>query len=134
MQLSCGRVWIIRSTPIYKELMGIFRKAKKPYPVGHILAALYKAGLSPNKTTVYRQLEKMEKDGLVRRVNISDAKATYEAVSAGHHHHLVCERCGEVRDITLRNERALLQAIAGTGFKAKNHKLEIFCLCASCAD
>lgn len=123
----------IRKTPVYNGLMRIFSRNPKPITVGELLNALYKLNLRPNKTTIYRQLEKMEKEGLVRRVNISDANATYEAVSSAHHHHLVCERCGDVRDIVLKNEKALLKAIAAQGFTTNTHKFEIFGLCASCA-
>ncbi len=133
MQLSCVRVKVMRNTPVSRKLMAVFRKAKRPYAVGDLLTALYKTGATPNKTTVYRQLEKLQKEGLVRRINISDANATYETAGNAHHHHLVCERCGKVCDITLKDETQLLHAIARRGFVTKGHKLEIFGLCASCA-
>jgi len=122
----------MKHTPVYEGLTAIFKRARKPQAVGELLTALYKSGLQPNKTTVYRQLEKMESEGLVRRVNISDTNATYEAVSDAHHHHLVCERCGEVRDIVMKDESHLLRTIAAEGFAPKVHKLEIFGLCKEC--
>ncbi len=122
----------MRKTPVYKGLMTVFGSARRPYAVGELLEALYKSGLQPNKTTVYRQLEKMEAEGLVHRVNISDTNATYEAANESHHHHLVCEKCGDVRDIIMKDEKNLLKEIAAHGFAPKVHKLEIFGLCAVC--
>ena len=48
--------------------------------------------------SIYRTLELLDRLGLARRVDAAEGIARYEPIdpSGEHHHHLVCERCGEV--------------------------------------
>ena len=49
--------------------------------------------------TIYRCLDQLLELGLVQRVELGDGGARFEPAHdqhAGHHHHIVCERCGEV--------------------------------------
>lgn len=38
--------------------------------------------------------------GLVREVNLKESKLRYEHISKNDHHHLLCERCGVIEDIS----------------------------------
>ena len=60
--------------------------------------------------SIYRALELLERLRLARRVDAGEGVARYEPVdpAGAHHHHLVCDRCGEVaafEDVEL--ERAI---------------------------
>ena len=48
--------------------------------------------------SIYRTLELLDKLRLTRRVDAAEGVARYEPVgpSGEHHHHIVCESCGEV--------------------------------------
>jgi Fur family ferric uptake transcriptional regulator len=48
--------------------------------------------------TVYRALETLDDLGLVRRVDAGTGSAAYEPIgpTGEHHHHVVCDSCGEV--------------------------------------
>jgi Fur family ferric uptake transcriptional regulator len=46
-----------------------------------------------NKSTVYRTLELLEKSGCVYKSEMGD-HVIYHHAEEGHHHHLVCEKCG----------------------------------------
>ena len=49
------------------------------------------------RASVYRILEELEELRLVTRVDVGQGLARFEAARAGrHHHHMVCDRCGEV--------------------------------------
>lgn len=52
--------------------------------------------------TVYRNLELLKSGGHIRSIDAGDGKARYELHQAsggpGHHHHLICRRCGQVID------------------------------------
>jgi Fur family ferric uptake transcriptional regulator len=49
------------------------------------------------RASVYRILEELEELRLVNRVDVGQGLARFEAARAGrHHHHMVCDRCGEV--------------------------------------
>ena len=93
------------------------------------------------QSSLYRNLVVLEEAGVVRRVVTHDEFARYELGEAftGHHHHLVCSRCGLVEDVPASPglERSVAAAIAGaaeaTGFRIDHHRLDLVGVCRSCA-
>ena len=93
------------------------------------------------QSTAYRNLSIMEGAGIVRRLVHDTEHAHYELAEdlTEHHHHLICENCGLIRDITLtpRLERSLDTAFAGVaraeGFAPRHHAIDIYGHCADCA-
>lgn len=55
-----------------------------------------------NQSTVYRALERMVKRGLVSVSDIGSGSGVYEFLADGLHHHLICQKCGQV--ITIGDE------------------------------
>ncbi|HTA36059.1 MAG TPA: transcriptional repressor, partial [Solirubrobacteraceae bacterium] len=55
-----------------------------------------------SRASVYRVMEELEEIGLVQRVEIGQGIVRYEPVrhGHGHHHHLVCDRCGRLEPFT----------------------------------
>lgn len=85
-----------------------------------------------NKTTVYRQLDKLINKGLLIEVEFGDGKKRYELKSLGHHHHIVCKKCGSLKDIEIDEEK-LLSGVYGTSdFVVESHNLEFFGYCKKC--
>jgi Fur family transcriptional regulator, ferric uptake regulator len=92
------------------------------------------------QSSVYRNLAVLEHAGTVRRVLAADEFARYELAEdlTAHHHHLVCESCGSVDDVTLpaRLERTVDRAIEelanSTGFDVHGHRLDLIGRCARC--
>jgi Fur family transcriptional regulator, peroxide stress response regulator len=87
-----------------------------------------------SRATVYRILDKLAKRGLITRVSHMGPAARYD-VHVGRHHHVVCERCGAMRDL----EDARLDAIripraAERGFQVRDYSVHIRGVCARCAD
>ncbi len=85
-----------------------------------------------NKTTVYRQIDKLIKDGKIVEVEFGDGKKRYELKSLGHHHHLVCKNCGILEDISFNEETILKEVSKKTDFLIESHSLEFFGLCNNC--
>jgi len=92
------------------------------------------------QSSAYRNLAMLEEAGVVRRLVHGADHAFYELAEdlTGHHHHLICERCGSVQDFTLsaKVERSLDAAIDGLaealGFAPRHHSIDIYGLCAAC--
>jgi Fur family transcriptional regulator, ferric uptake regulator len=92
------------------------------------------------QSSAYRNLAVMEQVGVVRRVVHSSDHARYELAEdlTEHHHHLICEMCGTVRDVTLTPalERRLdeaFEALSGAeGFEANHHTIDLYGRCAAC--
>ena len=83
--------------------------------------------------TVYRTLELMEQIGLVRPLHLADNCHGYALATPGHTHHLICERCHTVIEITGCELGDFLSTVsAHTGYAITGHWLEISGVCARC--
>lgn len=88
--------------------------------------------LKVNKTTVYRQIEKLVNNGVILEVEFGDGKKRYELRSLDHHHHLICNKCGKLEDIELDEQIVLNEVAKKSDFKVESHSLEFFGLCVDC--
>ena len=125
----------MRNTPIHKSLLKILFKNKAPLSAFDILAKLRTQKPDVNKTTVYRQLAALEKQGFLRAVRLSDRSTRYELTEEGdHHHHLVCVKCNDVTDVEFKDhlERQEKNIQKNNRFKILRHSLEFFGLCFNC--
>lgn len=52
-----------------------------------------------NISTVYRTLELLKKLGLVTETDMGEGILRYHHADKGHHHHLVCQKCGRIIDL-----------------------------------
>ena len=84
--------------------------------------------------SVYRILEILASERLVQRIDFGSGVSRYEpAWPDGHHHHLVCDRCGKVDAFEDRAlERALHKVEAGSGYAVAAHDVVLHGTCASC--
>jgi Fur family ferric uptake transcriptional regulator len=88
-----------------------------------------------NISTVYRTLELLSEVGLVTETDMGDGRVRYHSIGKGHHHHLVCQKCGEIIDV----EESMLSQLWGEigqryGFKVNMKHLAFFGLCAKCRE
>jgi Fur family transcriptional regulator, ferric uptake regulator len=82
--------------------------------------------------TVYRALGAMSEAGVVDALP-HGSEACYRLCGEGHHHHLVCERCHRVIELSGCPANAWIERAAGeAGFVATGHRLEVRGLCADC--
>ena len=88
-----------------------------------------------NISTVYRTLELLSELGLVTETDMGDGRVRYHSIGKGHHHHLVCQKCGEIIDV----EESILSPLWDKieqryGFKVNMKHLAFFGLCAKCRE
>jgi len=86
-----------------------------------------------NVSTVYRTLELFKKLKLVTETDFGEGRVRYHVAEKGHHHHLVCRRCGKVMDL----EESVLSFLKDTllrdfGFDADLRHLAIPGECSKC--
>ena len=85
-------------------------------------------------TSVYRNLELLEKLGLVRHVHLGHGPGLYALAEEDEREYLVCESCGAVRAASgaeLEGVRDLIRA--ELGFEARFSHFPIVGLCSRCA-
>jgi Fur family ferric uptake transcriptional regulator len=100
-----------------------------------ILAELHERRPGMSFATVYRALETLTELGLVRRVDAGTGSAAYEPVdpSGEHHHHVVCDRCGDVMPFADEAlERTIEQLSARLGREIESHEVVLRGSCAAC--
>lgn len=86
-----------------------------------------------NISTVYRTLELLKNLGLVTEIDLRSGRFRYHPAEKGHHHHLICERCGATTETTespfLTLRHTLLKEYR---FRANISHLAIFGRCNEC--
>lgn len=93
------------------------------------------------QSSAYRNLAELESVGLVRRVASEDGFGRYELAEelTGHHHHLMCSRCGRVQDLHIPTalehqlDRTLDALAREARFASVSHRLDLIGLCRDCA-
>jgi Fur family ferric uptake transcriptional regulator len=88
-----------------------------------------------NISTVYRTLELLSELGLVTETDMGDGRVRYHSIGKGHHHHLVCQKCGEIIDV----EESMLSPLRDEigqryGFEVNMKHLAFFGLCSKCRE
>jgi Fe2+ or Zn2+ uptake regulation protein len=86
-----------------------------------------------NASTVYRTLEVLVAEGLVRRTDLGTSRSFYEPVHEHPHHHVVCERCGAVEHVHDDALGTLAESVeAASGYALGAREITLFGLCPDC--
>jgi len=124
----------VKITGPRQAILEVLRQHRRPHTNKEILAALPEGEC--DLATIYRSMHLLEKMGMVKRFDFGDSIARFELVSeidGGHHHHLVCTRCGVVVAVNECFPEDFEQRVAvKAGFKAVTHRLEFFGTCPDC--
>lgn len=86
-----------------------------------------------NISTVYRTLDLLKQLGLVTETDLGGGRFRYHPAGKGHHHHLVCQECGNIIDL----DESLLSSLKASllreyKFSADLKHLAIFGRCSRC--
>jgi len=115
-------------------LLGEQRCALTAIEIEEALRATRAGGVS--RASVYRVLDELEQLGLVQRVETGQAMVRYERVSGAeeHHHHLVCEQCGDVRPFSdALLERAISSLSERVPLAVSEHEIVLRGACPDCS-
>jgi Fur family ferric uptake transcriptional regulator len=92
-------------------------------------------GRAVGRASVYRILDELERLRLVTRVEVGHGIARYEPLrpDGHHHHHLVCDRCGDVAPFTdAELERTIHRLADRVDFDVADHEIVLHGACAGC--
>lgn len=128
----------VRYTRGRRAVIEALAKADGPKSAAELSAEL---GPQVPLSSIYRTLSILEEAGVVAHHLGAKGLTRFELAEwlAGHHHHLVCVKCGAVADIDIspakeESVRSLVTEIAElASFQATDHALEIEGLCVRCA-
>lgn len=83
--------------------------------------------------TVYRVLTQFEAAGLIRRHNFENGFSVFEIEQGHHHDHMVCERCGMVKEFMDELiEKRQTEIAKASGFNITEHQHIIYGICQNC--
>lgn len=123
----------LKATPARLGVLEVLEKASSPVDVATILASLQKQDIKADPATIFRIVNSFAKQGLAKQIQFNEGKFRYELSSTVDHHHLICEQCGNIEDISDCNIKALEKDIQNKKkFTVTHHSLEFFGLCRNC--
>ncbi len=91
-------------------------------------------GHKVSRATVYRTIDVLVKNNLVRKLELGDGRNRYEnKLDSSHHDHIVCIQCGRIDEFMDENIEKLQDEIAKKyQFKIVRHIHQLFGLCRDC--
>jgi Fur family peroxide stress response transcriptional regulator len=82
--------------------------------------------------TVYRNLNILIEQGLIRKIDFGSTFDRYDA-NISPHYHFICERCGSISDLEMPIFKDLNNKVEiTTKFKPTRHRIEFYGLCGRC--
>ena len=119
-----------RVTPSRRAVLAAVLQQQGHFSVDDLLHRCRGAG----RATVFRTVRLLTELGVVCRVLLDDGSLHYRVSErAQHHHHLVCTRCGGVRDLEECAVGDLMRELSKiTGYEIEGHWLEFYGHCGSC--
>ncbi|MEZ5215283.1 MAG: transcriptional repressor [Ilumatobacteraceae bacterium] len=128
----------LRYTSSRRIIVTVLRDEGQPMTIPEILTRNTELAQS----SVYRNLTDLERCGAVTKVVTASEWSRYELAEdlTGHHHHLICDACGLVRDIELpagveHSVRSAMRDLGSEhGFAVFEHRLDLVGHCAACVD
>jgi Fur family ferric uptake transcriptional regulator len=85
------------------------------------------------RATVFRSLDTLAEAGVAQRIERPGHVSAYVWCEPGHHHHLVCSRCGKVDELTEDMVDPLIAKIGKRrGFQVNHATLDFYGVCRDC--
>lgn len=126
-----------RLTNTRKATLAIFASTKHPLSAQEIITELESRKLKVNKTTVYRELDFLLAQKLIRELDLMEGKKRYEIVTKDdHHHHLICRLCSLIQCVEMPGDLSRIekQILKEHKFIVQDHILEFFGVCENCSN
>jgi Fur family ferric uptake transcriptional regulator len=122
----------LKITPARISVLSFLEHTNQPLAVDTIFDHLKDEHDEADRATIYRIVETFALKGIVKRLELNEGKYRYE-LAGEDHHHLICEVCGRIEDISDCNIEALEKDIKKRkNFLVKKHSLEFFGVCQLC--
>jgi len=89
----------LRCTPQRYAVMAFLMDCNRHPTAAEIYEAVNRVDPRSSRATIYNNLRDLVQAGLVREVAVEGRAAQFDAKGM-RHHHFICDRCGNVEDIT----------------------------------
>lgn len=124
-----------RKTIVSKYVLKEFEKSNHPLSVNQIIENLNHKGISPNKTTVYRIIEKLLSKSIISEISVKNHSSVYE-FTKDHHHHFICNECHTVFCLDQCHVKShqinLDNLLPNKNFIIQSHDFNLYGICENC--
>lgn len=125
-----------RITPARRSIVTWVLQNPRPFLSNELIEGVYKSGLKINESTIYREINFLIDQGVIKTLMLQPGITHYESTLMDHHHHLYCVDCGSVQDINCDSMKEAVgdveQQAYQYGFKVLEHQVEFQGLCKDC--
>lgn len=124
----------LRYTRERAELLSAISDAPRHFEAEDLIRTVSERSGRVSRATIYRTLGLLEECGVLRKSLFGHNRHFYESVVGRHHHdHLVCIRCGQIREFEEDKIEDLQDEICRRfGYAIVDHVHEIFGICTDC--
>ena len=119
---------LIFVTEYGKKILEIVENSRSHMTAEQIFEQLRQSCPQVVLATVYNNLNRLWKEGRIRKVSVEGSPDRYDRILR--HDHLVCKRCGRLVDVDLGDLTAQLER--QVGFPILTYDLKLLYLCEEC--
>lgn len=124
----------LRLTRQRRELLEVLRQSPGMLTAEELHRRVAESQPAVSLSTIYRNLDILTEAGLVCKVELGDGFARYELRrTEGHHHHLVCVRCGRSESIHCPVS-GIEETFGARRFQVTGHRFVVYGYCPECRD
>jgi Fur family transcriptional regulator, ferric uptake regulator len=121
-----------RATPARRLLLDALFGSTRHRSAEDLATEVHARAPDVHLSTIYRNLEELERLGVVDSTRLGNGPATYHLASAAHGH-LACEQCGTMTEVPDEIFADLIRAAETTyGFAINPHRFAVTGRCANC--
>jgi len=121
-----------RATPARRLLLTALFGSAEHRSAEDLAAQVHAQAPDVHLSTIYRNLEELERLGVIDSTRLGSGPATYHLASAAHGH-LVCEQCGTMTEVPDDIFAGLVRVAADDyGFAINPHRFAVTGRCAGC--
>ena len=118
-------------TPQRQAVFGVLHRNEAHPSAEAVHAAVTEAMPSVSLRTVYSVLAELAEMGEILQLDLGTGSGRFDP-NTDAHHHLVCGRCGLVRDVHVDHPEVRPESIDGAGFHITETEIVFRGVCASC--
>src|SRR3990167_10714281 len=127
------RTAALKVTPKRLAVLKVLEHSDKPIDIATIIDYLETNDIKADPATVFRIINSFTDKGITKQIQLNEGKFRYEHSSKKDHHHLICENCGGIEDISDTFITDIEDNIKrNKKFLVKRHSIEFFGVCTQC--
>ena len=123
----------LKVTPKRLAVLKVLEDTDKPIDIATIINYLEENDIQADPATVFRIINSFTNKGITKQIQLNEGKFRYEHSSKKDHHHLICESCGSIEDVSDNFIAKIEKEIKlKNKFLIKRHSVEFFGVCKQC--